>query len=259
MDLNTKLLSEIPAWRRTSDLSVRKGGEHGLQPQLTYPEALLRVLDLVSTAIFAIEGVLAAGFERDHKMDLLGCIITGTTVAVGGGTLRDLMLTAGAAKGAPRPFWIDEPQYIRVCVMTSAVTFFGWPFLSSHFGFSSNSTWLVAADAVALGVFAVIGTINGVTANIDPYLCILSGVMTATFGGVVRDILCEQPVRIMHSDQELYATCAMIGSATYMISKAFGISSAWRTTFGIIMNCLMRWAALTWDLTLPVHYSVPME
>lgn len=242
-------------WRTTTDLAVRKGGPHPLQEQPALGERVLRFLDLWSTSVFAFEGAVVA-MDAGH-MDLLGCTIVGTVVAIGGGTLRDLILTAGTKSGAPRPFWIDDPIYVWISVLTAAVTLLLWPALrAGDPNWNTDMAIFIALDGLGLATFAVVGCINGISANIDSSLCVLSGMMTATFGGVMRDVLTFQPVRIMHSDKELYASCAILGSIAYLLSKRSSLPSTWRMVIGTCVTCLVRFLAVVFAIKLPTVRDV---
>lgn len=240
-------------WRQITDLAVRKGGPQPLQDEPALGERILRFLDLGSTAVFAFEGAVVA-MDVGH-MDLLGCTIIGTIVAIGGGTLRDLILTAGTKGAAPRPFWIDDPIYVYISVLTCVATLFFWPAVRES-DWNTDLAVIVAADALGLATFAVVGSINGLSAGIAPSLCVLCGMMTATFGGLMRDVLTFQPVRILHSEKELYASCAMLGSVAYLLSKQFSLPSTWRMAISIFVTCFVRYVAVVYGIRLPTARDV---
>ena len=182
-------------------------------PNLTVP-GLLRASDYFGTAVFALTGTLAAAARG---MDILGCTIVGTITAVGGGTVRDILLGGGR-----RAFWMEEIEYLFICVGVSAATFLAWPRLEAAFGVRETDEWVDWADALGVGAFCVIGAQNGIRAGVPCAAAVACGMFTATFGGVVRDVLCARPVRVLHSYADVYATTALAGATTYVLIRAAG-------------------------------------
>jgi|EP00982_Pelagococcus_subviridis_P016217 hypothetical protein len=123
-------------------------------PELSIP-GTLRFLDYFGTASFAMTGTLAAAARG---MDLLGCVVVGTITAVGGGTVRDLLLGRGR-----RAFWMEEIEYLWICLGTGVLTFLSWPTLRREFGVDESDWWVEAWDAIGVGAFCVIGAQNGET------------------------------------------------------------------------------------------------
>jgi len=167
---------------------------------------VLMTLDWLGTAVFAFSGTITGG---KNNMDLIGCLILSSVNAMGGGTIRDLLT------GQTPVFWVRDPNYIRLCVATSLLTFFLWPEFEK-LGVKDDFYALKLADTIGMGAFAVLGAQIGVSMGFDSLVSVSCGMMSATFGGVVRDVLCRQPVRIMHRVQCLYATPAIIGGALFV-------------------------------------------
>src|SRR5689334_16272334 len=136
----------------------------------------LSVLDYAAVAVFGASGALAAA-RRKHDIITFGffAAITG----VGGGTLRDLLI------GAP-VFWIGRPQYVLVCLAAAtAVWVFGWG--------RTRERFLVWSDAVGMAAYAVVGALKAMALGVHPFSAVVMGVLTATFGGIIRDVLAEEP------------------------------------------------------------------
>jgi uncharacterized membrane protein YeiH len=209
----------------------------------------LRVLDYVGTVSFAVGGCITAGHAG---MDALGCTIVGTITAVGGGTVRDLLL------GQLPVYWVAEVEYIALCVIAGLATFF-WHIDDKNEVDSLGkdiipleSQFMYWMDSIGLGAFCVIGTQNGIRMRMHPLICILSGMFTATFGGLLRDVLCERHVKILRPTDELYASATLIGSSAYIIVKKAGGSRYLRIASGLLACIGMRVLASDFHLTLPV-------
>ena len=207
-------------------------------PHLSSTRGILRALDWAGTLAFASSGAVAAA---SSGMDLLGAVAVGTITAVGGGTLRDVVVLRA------RPFWSDgETEYLYLAAGAAALTFFAFPLVGA-------AAWPddKEVDAVSLGAFAVIGAMSGARASLPPPLALLCGVPTGTGGGVIRDLLTGRPARVLHSHKELYATAAAGGAATYLALLAGGAPLAVRAGAGVAAAAALRYAAWKGGLRLP--------
>ena len=216
-------------------------------PSLACPGGVLRALDYGGTAVFAFTGAHTAAA---HGLDLLGVLLVGTVTAVGGGTLRDLVVFARA------PFWSGadgETEYLYISLASAALAFFALPELRRAGALHEEGPLLQWGDALGLGAFAVIGAQNGLRARLPPLLCLLCGVMTATFGGLTRDVLVarEGGVRILHSHAELYASCAGAGAGAYLAAAALRAPLWARVCLGVGAGAAARAAAWQQGLRLP--------
>ena len=178
---------------------------------------LLNVLDLFGTGVFAFSGSVTAG---KRGMDLLGMMIISCITSIGGGTVRDLLLDVGPV------FWIHQTIYLKICIITCLITYCVWPTLESKFHWNDSATIVCVADAIGLGAFAILGTQKGVDMNLGELICVLCGLGTATFGGVTRDVLCQQSPRIMYPHRTMYAGPAILGSIVYILLLKFIKSSS---------------------------------
>ncbi|EER02180.1 conserved hypothetical protein [Perkinsus marinus ATCC 50983] len=185
-------------------------------PNLTVG-GLLRFCDYTGTVSFASSGALVAGVAG---MDIVGCIAVGTITAIGGGTIRDVILRH------QRAFWLDEHEYLWMSLVAAALTYSQYRRLRSESSREVFSTILDWTDHIGVAAFSVIGSMNairalgGVRLAIVPH-CVIAGVMTATFGGAVRDVVTGRPVRIFYNKQSLYAVSSAVTSLTYILLSLY--------------------------------------
>ncbi len=193
---------------------------------------LLSVLDYAGVAIFAASGALVAAEKRQ---DVVTFLFFGAITGVGGGTLRDLLI------GAP-VFWVLDPGYSLVCLLMAV---FVW--LTRGRGLPRRALlWL---DAVGLAVYAVMGAAKAHALGIPAPVCVVMGVLTATFGGVVRDALAGVPSVLLN--REVYISAAIAGSTAYILAVALGASSLWATGLGIALGFGVRAGAILAGWHLP--------
>lgn len=213
-------------------------------PRYPLPNTLgvLRLLDYVGTISFAYSGTLLAA---SSGMDLLGAAMVGTVTAIGGGTIRDSVILC------KRPFWTEEVEYLYIALLTAAGTFVYFH-TSPPEVTKSESASEFFLDALGVGAFCVIGAANGVRARVPNFVCGLCGMATATFGGVVRDVLCDRQVRILHSTAEIYASTAAAGAATYLVARRAKLPAFPRVTGGVGVAVALRSWAWSSGIRLPV-------
>ncbi len=196
---------------------------------------ILHVLDLVGVAVFAVSGVLAA---RSRGLDLLGVIVIAAMTAVGGGTLRDLLLNRYPI------FWITDARYLTV-IIASALLTVGYVRLRPPPG---NA--LLVADALGLALFALSGAQVAEAAQCPPIIVVLMGTMTGVAGGVLRDVVTAQVPLILQRD--IYATAAIVGVALYLLLQAFGLQRSHAFAAGMVVVVALRLLAIRWGLRLPI-------
>jgi uncharacterized membrane protein YeiH len=194
----------------------------------------LYLLDLLGVAVFAASGALAAGRK---SMDLLGVIVIATVTAVGGGTLRDLLLDRHPV------FWMADPLYLLVILGASGVTlaYVRWrrPPVNA----------LAIADAFGLGLFTVGGAQIAERAGMSAVIVTLLATMTAVAGGVLRDVLSAEVPLILRRD--IYATASICGAVSYLSVKGLGIGESQAVVVGVLVVVALRLAAIAWRLQLP--------
>lgn len=191
------------------------------------------VLDYLGVGFFAVTGAMAA---LERRQDIITCIFFGAITGIGGGTLRDLLI------GAP-VFWVHAPAYLVVCVVAALAV---W--LSRGAGI--NPRLLLWMDAVGLSAYAVVGADKALDAGLGAPVCIVMGVLTACFGGVLRDVLSEQPSVLLR--REIYVTAAIAAASVFVIASAFGLAHAWAAALGVGAGLIVRGGALTFGWRLPV-------
>jgi uncharacterized membrane protein YeiH len=197
---------------------------------------LLHTLDLIGVAVFSISGALAAG--RKH-LDLLGVVVLALVTAVGGGTIRDLLLDRHPI------FWLAEPAYLLVIVAAALLTvaYARWR--------APPAFALLYADALGLALFSVAGAQIAESAGLPVPSGIVLGTVTGAAGGVVRDVLsAEIPLILRRGD--LYASAAILGTGGYFALVAIGVPRAWSTWAGMALVATVRLASIAWRLQLPV-------
>lgn len=197
------------------------------------------ILDLVGVAVFAVSGALAAGRTG---LDLLGVIVIAALTAVGGGTLRDLLLNRHPI------FWITDTKYLTV-IIASALLTIGyvrvWP---------PPGSALLVADALGLALFALSGAQVAEAAQRPPIIVVLMGTMTGVAGGVLRDVITAQIPLILRRD--IYATAAIGGVALYLLLQARGLQRSWAFGAGMVVVVALRLLAILWGLHLPI-FRIP--
>lgn len=211
-------------------------------PSLSSPQGVLRTLDWLGTISFAASGTLCAGHAG---LDALGCIIVGTIASVGGGTIRDAILHQ-------RAFWVDEYEYILLCLATCGLTLLTWKELEDKGLLHEEDEWFWWSDTLGVGAFACVGAQNAIRMNLHPVISILCGMFTATFGGVVRDTLCKRDVRILNSKSEIYATTALSGATMYNLARAIGGNPLLKIGAGMSTTVALRYIAAHKDIKLPL-------
>jgi uncharacterized membrane protein YeiH len=165
--------------------------------------ALLPWLEWVGVAVFALTGALVAARKQ---MDPFGFALLGTVTGIGGGTLRDVLLGA-----APVP-WILDPAPVIICAGVATAAFF----TAHHFEKEGRARTLLWADALGLALFSVTGTAKALSNGAPTISAILLGVITATFGGIIRDILAGDVPLVLRRD--IYVTAALAGATAFAFS-----------------------------------------
>ncbi|QIN81690.1 trimeric intracellular cation channel family protein [Rubrobacter tropicus] len=194
----------------------------------------LYVVDLFGVAVFAISGALTAGRKR---MDLFGVLVVAVITAIGGGTVRDLLLDR-------RPiFWIEDPTYLLVSVLAAAATLAYARFLRPP------RYSLLVADAFGLAVFTFIGATTAYEAGVPAPIVVLMGTITGVAGGMMRDVLCSEVPLVLR--REVYATAAIAGATVYVLLTNAGVDGAIVALLTISTVFLLRLTALRLDLHIP--------
>ena len=193
------------------------------------------LLELLGVAVFAVSGVLAAGRK---SLDVLGIAVIAVVTAVGGGTLRDLLLDRHPI------FWIANTTHLWVILGATAVTL-GYV----RFWIATRRALLVA-DALGLAFFTIAGVQITEQAGYSDPIALLMGTITGVAGGVFRDVLTAEIPLVMRPGR-LYATAAIIGAASYLLLEGLHVPSGVAALAGMGVIAGLRLAAILWRLELP--------
>jgi uncharacterized membrane protein YeiH len=198
---------------------------------------MLRLIEFLGILAFGLSGLIEA---RRTKMDFVGAYATAFLTALGGGTLRDLLL-------GKQPFWVTHQEYpltIMALVMGALIVFrLKKLTLTEH--------TIIIPDGLGLGLFSASGTAAAFDMGLSPFICVLMGVITATFGGVLRDIACNK-IPVIFRRTELYATCSFFAAAAYWGGRALGVEHALAATASIVIALGLRVLATKYHLRLPM-------
>jgi len=200
--------------------------------------SLFNILDLLGTIAFTVSGALVA---MNKKFDPFGVFIVGFVTAVGGGTLRDVLI------GREPVNWMTETYYVYTILITVILAII----FRNKLKHLNKSMFLF--DTIGLGIFTITGTEIGIQSNLSPIISIALGTISAAFGGVIRDILCNQIPVIFR--KEIYATAAIIGAITYIILHNLGINSSIIYVSTITIVIIIRLVAVKYHLSLPTFYT----
>jgi uncharacterized membrane protein YeiH len=194
----------------------------------------LYFLELVGTAAFAMSGALAAS---RRNMDIFGFFVLALMPAVGGGTIRDVILDRVPV------FWISDTRYVVVAVVIALLVFF----MPHKPG--SRRRLLVWTDAVGLALFAALGTEISMAHNTGPLVAVMLGVTTAVTGGMIRDVICNEIPLVL--SKEIYATAAFVAGAAYVGADKLGMNDGLALAIAIIAGFGVRALGILRKWSLP--------
>ena len=199
--------------------------------------SLILIIDILGTIAFAISGVLTA---LNKRLDPFGILIIAFVAAVGGGTLRDILIEAPIA-------WMSNLTYVYVIFATTifAVVF------RKRLNYIRRSLFLF--DTIGIALYTVVGVEKGIAAGFSPIICIALGTITASFGGVMRDILCNEIPIIFR--KEIYATACIIGGSAYFILLETNLSTDFVVVISGAIVMTIRLLAVYFNLSLPSVYT----
>lgn len=194
-------------------------------------------LDLFGTGVFAISGVVAA---IDKKFDLVGSLIIGFVTAIGGGTIRDVLI------GRFPVGWLNDRNYILAILLgyLVAYTFNHWVlrFKRSMFLF----------DTIGIGLFTILGIQIALTYQLRIETALIMGVISACFGGVIRDTLTNEIPLIFR--KEIYASACFVGGGVYLVMDHFAVNENWCAVVSILVVLLIRYLSILfgWSLSYKI-------
>ena len=202
---------------------------------------LILLIDILGTIAFAISGVLTA---LNKRLDPFGILIIAFVTAVGGGTLRDVLIDVPVA-------WMRNLTYVYVILGSTifAVIF------RKRLGYIRRSLFLF--DTIGISLFTIIGVEKGIAAGFHPIICVALGTMTACFGGVIRDILCNEIPIIFR--KEIYATACILGASAYFLLMKTPLSEDFIVIISGSIVFTVRFLAVYFKLSLPSIYKKEVD
>ena len=195
-------------------------------------------IDILGTIAFAISGVLVA---MEKKLDLFGVLIIAFVTAIGGGTLRDLLI------GNTPVIWMRDSVYVITIIITVIVAIL----FVKQLKYLRKSLFLF--DTIGIGLYTLVGVEKGIEAELLPIMCIALGTITASFGGVIRDILCNEIPVIFR--KEIYATACILGGASYFLLNKLPIASNYAFVMAVLVVIILRILAVKFNIRLPNIYG----
>ena len=195
---------------------------------------VIYVLDILGTFAFAISGALVA---LDKKFDIFGVIIIAFVTAVGGGMLRDVLINAHPIN------WIGDLNYLYIIFSAVLFTFL----FKSKIAYLSKTRFLF--DTIGISVFTLLGLQKGLSYDLHPIIAIIMGMISAVFGGVLRDVLTAKIPLIF--EKEIYASACLVGGISYLILNYFKVDENINFIISAIVIVSIRAVAVKFHLELP--------
>lgn len=195
----------------------------------------LFALGLAGVAVFSVSGVLAVG---DKQLDLFGALVLGVVTAVGGGTLRDVILGLDV-------FWVTAPVFLVTAAVAAVLT------VAAERLVALPRRLILFADAGGLALFSVLGAERSLEAGSGYFIATVMGLLTGAAGGMLRDVLAGEIPLVLR--RELYATAGLAAAAGYLLIRAAGLGPVPAMMAGVFIGLVLRLAALRWNLGLPVY------
>ncbi|MCH4822811.1 trimeric intracellular cation channel family protein [Gramella lutea] len=201
--------------------------------------SLFNILDMLGTIAFAISGALSA---MNRRLDPFGIFIIAFVTAIGGGTVRDILV------GENPVSWMENTVYVY---LIGIVTIFAIIF-RNKLNYLKKSLFLF--DTIGLGVFTITGVETGIQNGLDPIISVALGAMSGTFGGVIRDILCNEIPVIFR--KEIYATACLIGALVFVTLHDLNVDTDLIYLITSLIVIGIRILAVKYHITLPSFYPV---
>ena len=205
-----------------------------IHPRLTLALTIMEALALLA---YAISGLIEA---RTRRLDAVGTFLVAIATSFGGGTVRDVLLER-------RPFyWVQHQDYVIVIFVLSVFA----PVLLKPISRVVSERTLLVADAIGLGLFSVSGTSLALDAQMPWFTAVMMGVLTGVFGGVIRDVLCNE-VPLILRDSRPYATCAFVGCWIYLLLDHINFDTVYSVLIGTGFILIARLVTFKFNVRLP--------
>lgn len=196
------------------------------------------IIDILGTISFAMSGALTA---MRKKLDVFGILIIALVTSVGGGTLRDILI------GKTPVSWMLNMTFVYVIISATVVAII----FRGYLKYVRRSLFLF--DTIGIALYTIAGVQIATAAGLDPVVCVILGTISACFGGVLRDILCNEIPIIFH--KEIYATVCLLGGSIYLGLSEAGMSQAYAMVISGIVIILIRTLAVVKQWSLPSVYK----
>lgn len=202
-------------------------------------ELTLYILGQLGVVVFAISGCLAAGRKG---LDWIGVLALAFATALGGGTIRDLLLDR------PQIFWIADTSYLWLILGTAIVCMLWTQY------FKPPNKSLRIADAFGLALFTILGAQIAEAQGVAPIIVVLMGVCTGAAGGVIRDVLSGETPILFRSAEPLYSVAALLGASAYLLLKWLAVPDLAAAICGMLAIAVIRLLAIARNITLPEYH-----
>lgn len=202
------------------------------EPALEPLGPMILTINYFGDVVFAISGALTAA---RYKMDLIGVALIGVITGIGGGTIRDVLLGRTV-------WWTQDPTELVVCLVAALLTFF---FLRGDFAKKHGMVW---GDALGLAAFCVVGSHVALSEGVPMIVAVLMGMLTATGGGIIRDVLTRTQPMILCG--ELYATAALAGALVYAGLHMLGLGTVPASAGAFVAAFGLRGAAIAFGIKM---------
>lgn len=197
-------------------------------------------LDWLGIVVFSLTGALVAS---RNQMDIIGFVLLGTVTGIGGGTLRDLLLDTYPI------LWIEQPAYVLVCAAVSILAFF-----TAHLA-QSRARLILWLDAAGLALFASTGAERALSVGAAPVVAVIMGMITACFGGIIRDTLSQE--RSIIFSYEIYVTAALVSASAFVASNMLSMNRELGVAAAFMIGFLLRGGAIQFGWSLPRYRARP--
>jgi uncharacterized membrane protein YeiH len=197
-------------------------------------EEILIIITYIAVIASAISGALEA---RKNEMDIVGATTIAFATALGGGTIRDLLL------GRTPVFWVLDPGLTIATFIAGAVSYYRLDDFSKRL--------FTVVDAIGLGLFSILGATYTLQLELSPVVAVLMGVVTGVFGGVLRDVFCNRIPKIFRHNTELYATCSFVGTCIFALLIWLKVDHFLASMLSAGIIFALRLAAVRFRMTLP--------
>lgn len=198
--------------------------------------SILYVIDLAGTFVFAISGVMTA---VKKKFDVVGAIIIGAVTAIGGGSLRDVLI------GKTPVGWMTDLNYVLVIFCSLPICYF---FLDT---IRKLRKGIFIFDTIGIGLFTILGIEKTLQVGLSPVIALMMGVVSAVFGGVIRDVLCDREPLIFR--KEIYATACLAGGVVYLLLNFLFPAFEFQMVISILVVIVIRYLSVKRKWALPFN------